>query len=132
MNHKGNEIQILTSIPPSYLKDLGFDNSTGYYYYLWNTSGLLPGNDYVVEANLYDYDFNVDANGSNDTGPDLVLGLLDLTPPIVSVVDTQVITSSLTDSDECYELGATVRIQVYELNFEKGLLTNHEWHQVRY
>ncbi|WP_455391416.1 M14 family zinc carboxypeptidase [[Eubacterium] cellulosolvens] len=101
---------------------LEFDDSTDHYYYLWNTTKLHQGEDYVVEVDLQDYDFNVDANGSNDTGPDLILSLLDHAAPVVWAVDTLNLKSVPTaDTDERYELGSIVRIIVYEVFNERWL-----------
>jgi murein tripeptide amidase MpaA len=102
-------------------KALKYNETTGNYYCFWNTSKLSPSTDYVIEADLKDYDFNLDANGSNDTGPDLILELSDLNPPIVSRVDTEALEISVSDTDERYELGTTVRVLVYEQSKEKWL-----------
>ena len=67
--------------------------------------------DYVIEANLTDYDQNFDGNGSNNTGPDLVIKLSDVTPPVISRVDSVV----GADDDELYETNSLVQLQVFEM-----------------
>lgn len=100
--------------------NLTFDLVNDHYYYLWDTSSLIPGTDYIFEAKLEDFDSNIDPNGSNDGGPDLVLTLVDHTAPIVSLVDTRQL-SIEPDTDEHYEIGNTIRILVYEQLAEKWL-----------
>lgn len=110
----------ITSVSNSYISgdiDLVYNSTTKSYIYLWNTSGLLPGDDYVIEANLTDFDQNYDGNGSNDTGPDLVLKFTDDTPPVISMVDSFV----GTDDDEVYETNSLVRIKIVEKFGEIGL-----------
>jgi hypothetical protein len=110
----------ITSVSNSYISgdiDLVYNSTTKSYIYLWNTSGLLPGDDYVIEANLTDFDQNYDGNGSNNTGPDLVLKFTDDTPPVISIVDSFV----GTDNDEVYETNSVVRIKVVEKLGEVGL-----------
>jgi hypothetical protein len=101
---------------------LDFDMSNGNYYYLWDTHDLQPALDYIVESRLKDYDHNSDTNGSNDTGPDLILKLVDNTPPIISLVDTFALDSyPPVDTSEKYEVGTIVRIFVEELVGEQWL-----------
>lgn len=99
---------------------LEYDNFNGRYYWLWDTYGLAQASDYMVETTLEDYDLNIDENGSNDLGPDLIIILLDKTAPIISMVDTKVIGPGI-DTDEHYEVGSTVSVLVFEQFNEKWL-----------
>jgi len=120
--HLTGTVQI-TSIASNYdsgTRVLQFNETSGYYYALWNTSNLLPADDYIIEAMLKDQDINMDANGSNDTGPDLILKIIDKTAPIVSRVDTKAL-GPWADSDEHYEVGTSVQIIVEEQKGEKWL-----------
>jgi hypothetical protein len=110
----------ITSVSNHYFSgdlDLVHNSTTKSYIYFWNTSGILPGIDYVVEANLTDFDKNYDGDGSNNSGPDLVIKFTDNTPPVISVVDSFV----GTDDDEVYETNSIVRIKVIEKFGEIGL-----------
>lgn len=120
--HLTGTVQI-TSIASGYdsgERALQFNETSGYYHVLWNTSSLLPADDYVVEATLKDQDINMDANGSNDTGPDLILKIIDKTAPIVSRVDTKAL-GPWVDSDEHYEVGTSIQVIVNEQKDEKWL-----------
>jgi len=97
-----------------------FDHEVNNYYYPLNTSSLNHSLDYIIEGKLKDYDLNADNNGSNDTGPDLILTLEDHRPPEILSVDSMV-KGSAEDSDEHYEIGSIVRIVVKEKVNEIGL-----------
>jgi hypothetical protein len=123
---KANETDLtgyvtINSISQDYLSKqlpLSYSLSLNGYYAYWNTYGLNQSDDYNIEANLTDYDGNSDTDGSNDAGPDLIITLLDITPPVISAVRSSV----GSDIGGVYETNSIVRIEVYETQHEIGLL----------
>jgi hypothetical protein len=78
----------IQSVPAQYFhrrKPLTYDEATGTYFYLWNTDGLKPRNDYLVTTELWDIDDNRDKDGVTPEGPDLTLTLRDITPPMTPI-----------------------------------------------
>ncbi|NOQ53016.1 MAG: hypothetical protein GQ558_00255 [Thermoplasmata archaeon] len=81
-------IVTIQSVPAQYFhrrKALTYDDATGSYYYIWNTDGLKPRNDYLVTTELWDIDDNRDRDGVTPEGPDLTITLRDITPPMVPI-----------------------------------------------
>jgi len=78
----------IQSIPAQYFhrrKALTYDDATETYFYIWDTNGLKPRNDYLVTTELWDTDDNKDRDGVTPEGPDLTITLRDITPPMVPI-----------------------------------------------
>jgi hypothetical protein len=96
---------------------LSYSSAVNGYYAYWYTEGLHQSDDYRIDAVMTDYDGNTNFNGSNETGADLVVTLLDVTPPVVSSVNSYINTLQ----SEVFELGTSVRIEVKEKSLEPYL-----------
>ena len=92
----------------------------GVYYFLWNTSGMVPADDYEVETTLMDISSNVDEDGLC-RDPDLVITLVDETAPVISSVASSLVSLAEQDTDGIYHIGSEVIISVTEMYNETGL-----------
>jgi hypothetical protein len=63
-------------------KPLAYDEATGSYHYIWNTTGLVPRSDYLVTTEIWDIDENTDKDGVIKGRPDITIQLRDITPPM--------------------------------------------------
>lgn len=98
------------------VKGLEFDSKLNYYYWDWDTTGLKPSAGYQVETTLTDKWGNSDSDGLPSL-PDLKIGLIDTTAPVILAMDSFV----NQDRDENYDLGDVVTFMVYEASNESGL-----------
>ncbi|MGA1848513.1 MAG: M14 family zinc carboxypeptidase [Thermoplasmatota archaeon] len=74
----------------------------------WDTSEAEPWTDYSFESVLADRYMNMDLDGSNSTGPDRTLLVIDTTPPIISEMSL----SGVKNPDGSFEWGSLIQVSV--------------------